>query len=366
MTLDDDVVRSAAEEDPRTFVESGDGLLVIDEVQRAPRLLLAIKASVDRDRRHGRFLLAGSANLLRLRSIQDSLAGRAETVELFGLSQGELDGRSETFIDDLFADGPATDYVSTLGRDDYLTRACAGGFPEAVFRSETRRDAWFAAYASRLLERDASAVGEYQRLGDLPRLLALVAARSSAELNMTDLAADAAFPARTLPAYLDLLETLYLSYRVPAWATNLTGRIVKRPKIVLTDTGLLAHLLHLSSDRLALHLDPAPAGMLIETFVVNEIRKQLGWACAPVRMYHFRERSGAEVDVVLEHRDGRIAAIEIRSGATPDPRAARGLKALRDVLGTRFVHGMVLYSGPDALPFGDRISLQPIDVLWRS
>ena len=229
VTLDDEPVRRAALADPAGFVESVEGLLVIDEVQRAPELMLAIKATVDRDRRPGRFLLTGSANVLRLRSVQDSLAGRAETIELFGFSQGELRGVRERFVDRVMSEVLPVSWESAMSRPDYIEAACIGSYPEAVFRSERRRGAWFGSYARRIVERDAVDVSGLQRLGDLGRLLELVAARNATELNIADVAADAGFPARTLPPYLDLLETLYLIWRVPAWSTNLTSRVAERP-----------------------------------------------------------------------------------------------------------------------------------------
>lgn len=366
VTLDDEVTRLVSQDDPTAFVlRGGSGLLVIDEIQRSPGLMLAIKATVDRDRRPGRFLVTGSADLLRLRSVEDSLAGRAETVELFGLSQGELIGTRETFIDDVFTDGPPVEWASKLTRADYLERACAGGFPEALRRNDRRRDSWFADYAQRVLARDAAEISEGQRLGDLPRLLRFVASRSATELNQADLARDSAFAARTLPSYLDLLEMLYLIWRIPAWSSNLTNRLVKRPKIALTDSGLLAHLLNLSPAGMDLLRDPTPAGPLIETFVVNELRRQAGWSAEAVRIFHLREGDRLEVDIILEHRDGRVAGIEVKAGASLGAKAFKGLAELRDRLGSRFARGIVLYSGSDALPAGDRLAALPIEALWR-
>ena len=366
VTLDDQPAREAALADPAGFVDSADGLLMIDEVQRAPELMLAIKAAVDRDRRPGRFLLTGSANLLRLRSVQDSLAGRAETIELFGFSQGELRGVREQFIDRVMLERLPTGWESQVTRADYLEAACAGGYPEAVFRSERRRSIWFDSYASRIIERDAPDVSDLQRLGDLGRLLELVAARNATELNLADLASDAGFPARTLPPYLDLLETLYLIWRVPAWSTNLTSRVTGRPKGVVLDSGLAAHQINVSPASMRPTFQPAPAGGLLEAFVLAELRRQTGWNDERVRIFHYRDRSGPEVDVILEHADGRIVAIEVKATSSIGADAFKSMSKLRDRIGKRFVQGIALYTGEHALPFGDRLTAQPISALWEA
>ena len=365
VTLDDEPVRRAALSDPAGFVESVEGLLVIDEVQRAPELMLAIKATVDRDRRPGRFLLTGSANVLRLRSVQDSLAGRAETIELFGFSQGELRGVRERFVDRVMSEVLPVSWESAMSRPDYIEAACIGSYPEVVFRSERRRGAWFGSYARRTVERDAVDVSGLQRLGDLGRLLELVAARNATELNMADVAADAGFPARTLPPYLDLLETLYLIWRVPAWSTNLTSRVAERPKVVVLDSGLAAHQINASPASLHPTRQPKPAGGLLEAFVLAELRRQSGWNDERVRIFHYRDRAGPEVDVVLEHADGRIAAIEVKATTSIGADAFKWLAKVRDGLGDRFVQGTVLYAGNQALAFGDRLTAQPIAALWE-
>jgi uncharacterized protein len=366
VTLDDDATRAAALADPAGFIESNDELLMIDEIQRAPELMLAIKAAVDRDRRPGRFLLTGSANLLRLRSMQDSLAGRTETIDLFGFSQGELRGVRERFVDRALAGVLPVGWESSMTREDYLQAACAGGYPEAVLRSERRRSAWFDNYANRIVERDAIDVSGLQRLGDLGRLLELVAARNAAELNLADLAADARFPSRTLPPYLDLLEMLYLIWRVPAWSTNLTNRVTARPKLVVLDSGLAAHLINVSPTSMHPTRSPAPAGGLLEAFVLAELRRQIGWSQERVRIFHYRDRSGPELDIVLEHADGRVVAIETKATTSIRPEALKWLSRFRDRVGQRFIQGILLYTGRHAHPFGDRLTAQPLSALWET
>ncbi len=366
VTLDDDVTRTAAATDPHGFVRQfPDGLLTIDEVQRVPELVLALKAAVDADQRPGRYLLTGSANLLQLPATEDSLAGRAESLELFGFSQGELAGVAETFIDRLFAGDLFLGHESDLTRHDYLTRACTGSYPEVVNRPSTRRrNAWLDNYVDRIVKRDAPDVSNLHRIADLPRLLRLLAARSASELNLSSLATGAEIPVRTLPPYLDLLETLYLIDRVPAWSTNLSKRVVDRPKVLLLDSGLAARLVNVSPTGAGPNVNPDAAGAIIETFVISELRRQLGWSELTPRLFHYRDRDGAEVDLILETADGSIAAIEIKSAATLRGRDTRWITRLRDSVGARFAGGLILHTGPLAQPLGDRLAAVPIDALW--
>ncbi|MEB3062269.1 ATP-binding protein [[Mycobacterium] zoologicum] len=366
VTLDDDVTRTAAATDPHGFVRQfPDGLLTIDEVQRVPELVLALKAAVDTDQRPGRYLLTGSANLLQLPATEDSLAGRAESLELFGFSQGELAGVTETFIDRLFAGDLFLGHASSLTRHDYLTRACTGSYPEVVNRPSTRRrNAWLDNYVDRIVQRDAPDVSNLHRIADLPRLLRLLAARSASELNLSSLAAGTEIPVRTLPPYLDLLETLYLIDRIPAWSTNLSKRVIDRPKVLLLDSGLAARLVNVSPAGAGPNANPDAAGAIIETFVISELRRQLGWSELTPRLFHYRDRDGAEVDLILETADGRIAAIEIKSAATLRGKDTRWIARLRDSVGARFAGGLILHTGPQAQPLGDRLAVVPIDALW--
>ena len=368
VTLDDRLAQETAEADPHGFVaQNRGGLLAIDEVQRAPRLITALKLAVDQDPTPGRFLITGSANLLHLPAAQDSLAGRAETVELCGLSQGELAGRVETFVDFLFSGQRLTGHRSALTRADYLERACAGGYPEALQRAVgRRRSAWFRNYVARLVERDAQDVSSLQRLAELPQLLTLVAARNGTELVKSSLAADAGIPANTLPPYLRLLETLYLTHRIPGWSTHLSARAVSRPKLALLDTGLAASLVNVSAAGVGPGGDPQHAGRLLEGFVAGELRKQLGWSEESATMYHYRDRNGPSVDLVLETPDGRVAAIQVRAGSTVTSTDTRWLSVLREELGDRFVAGVVLHTGQMAVSVSDRVWAAPIEILWTT
>ncbi len=365
-SFDDPLTARGAREDPVGFLDADpERLLAIDEVQRVPELILALKYVVDRDARPGRFLLTGSADLLRLPAIEDSLAGRTESVELYGFSQGELAGRTEQFIDRLLSGERFAAHSSDLRRHDYLDRATAGGYPEALARHPgRRRDRWLDSYLDSIVRREAHDVSNLHRVAELPLILRVLAARASSELNVADVARDTGIPARTLTPYLGLLQTLYLTHHIPAWATSFAKRAVSRPKVSLLDTGLAARLVNVSSRGASPGANPGVAGSLLESFVSGEVKRQLSWSEETPRLGHFRDQHAGEVDLVLETADGRLAGIEVKSTALPSARDARGLVYLREKLGSRFIAGLILHTGTTAVTFGDRIAAVPMDVLW--
>lgn len=366
VTLDDATSLDFARTDPAGFVEQApDATLMIDELQRAPGLVVALKASADRDQRPGRFLVTGSANLLDLSSTHESLAGRAERIELYPLSQRELVVAPGSFVDLAFDRRRLDGHESALTREEYIEIAVAGGYPEALRRSSSRRrQDWYDAYLSQIVRRDAPDISGLQRIADLPRLLRLIAGRMGSTMVWTSLAADAGIPRRTLDPYIALLQTLYLTHTLPAWAVNLTSREVKQPKVFPVDSGLAASLLGVSAAGLG-PTDPL-SGPMLECFVVGELRRQLEWADQRASLHHYRDSRGVEVDVVLETPDGRVVGIEVKAAATVRTRDAGGLATLRDRLGDRFVAGYVLHTGPRSLAVGDRITAVPMDALWST
>lgn len=368
VTFDDEPTRAAAQADPVGFLlQNRDGLLAIDEIQRAPEIVLALKLVVDRDPRPGRFLVTGSADLLRLPTAQDSLAGRAESIELHGFSQGELSGRPEGFLDRLFSGELFDGHESSLTRHDYLERATAGGYPEALARTPgRRRNEWLDNYLRRIVERDAPEISNLHRIADLPLVLRLLAARNSEELNTADVSNETGIPVTSLLRLIDLLETLYLIQRIPAWSTNLSKRAVSRPKASLLDTGLAARLLNISATGARPGAYPEAAGHLLEGFVTSEIRRQRAWAEETVHISHYRDRAAGEVDLILETPDGRVAGIEVKAASRVARADNKWLSQLRDKLGKRFVGGLILHTGMSATPFGDRIAAVPIDTLWTT
>ncbi|HXC24636.1 MAG TPA: ATP-binding protein [Gemmatimonadaceae bacterium] len=368
ITFDDVDVLTAARQDSIAFIANLEGPVVLDEIQRAPELFLPIKAAVDRDRRPGRFLLTGSADVLTLPTVADSLAGRMEIVHLWPLSQGEIAGAREHFLETVFAPtlklpGDGDRAHQQVDRQTLIQAVVRGGYPEAVARpSAARRRAFFQSYVSTLLNRDVRDLSGISDVSRLNQLLTAVAGRVGGLTKGEDLSRTLAIPATTLRRYLDLFEMMFLVTPLPAWSLNMGTRVIKSPKLYLSDTGLLANQLGATVDRIA--RDPSIFGPLLENFVVNELRKQASWSVDAPTLYHYRAQSGHEVDIVLEAPDGRLVGIEVKATATPGPREFAGLRHLAERVGTRFVRGIVLYGGTDWLPFGPDLYAVPIGALW--
>jgi predicted AAA+ superfamily ATPase len=361
LTLDDPTVLSAASSEPDDFTSNLSGRVVIDEVQRVPELLLSIKSAVDRDRRPGNFLLTGSANVLMVPRVADSLAGRMEILQLWPLSQGELRGERDDFLAILFNTNPPAS--RPLTQEDLITHLLKGGYPEAVKRSRAvRRTAWFNSYLTTILQRDVKDLANIQGLNEMPRLLHLLAARTSNVLNYAGLAREFGFPQSTLRRYMYLLEATYLLHFQPAWTTNIGKRAIKSPKILLNDVGLAASLLDVDGDRL--RADRKLLGQLLESFVVLELYKQLGWSKVRARIYHFRSYDGYEVDAVLERSDGRIVGVEVKASVSVERKDFRGLAALQEEAPARFERGVVLHLGENFVPFGENLWALPLSALW--
>lgn len=359
VSLDDVANRDAARDDPRAFVSRPVDTLVIDEAQLEPGLFRAIKAEVDRDRRPGRFLLTGSARLLSAPDMADALVGR---VELWPFSQGERAGIADGFVDALFTAPRELIHGSDMRRADLVDRIATGGFPDIVARSPSRRRAWFDNYLTTATQSVIREISPIERLAEMPRVLRLCAARTGAELNVSALANDLSIPARTTAGYLALLEAAFLIHRVPAWSTNLSRKVIRRPKLVVSDSGLACHLLGVTGA--TLDRPGRPLGPLLETFVANEIRKQLTWSTERPSLWHFRDRGGAEVDLVLEHPDGRVCGIEVKATSTPRAEDLRGLRYLAERLDDRFQFGVLLTAAPEATPFGPTLAALPVSTLW--
>lgn len=362
ISLDDLVHREGATEDPTGFVARLSTPVVIDEVQRVPDLLLAIKRRVDREKRPGQFLLTGSANLLTARTVADALTGRAEYHRLMPFSQGEMAGLRERFIPMLFGGELPSVSSAPVGRSGYAERIVAGGYPAAVALASHRRGRFFDSYVDTVIGRDLDTIARVHDRANVRRLLEAFAATSGSLVNFDGLSRDLGITANTLRAHADLLETLFLVVRLPAWHSNMLSRVVKAPKLHVTDTGLLCALASIDASRI--EEDGAVAGMAFETFVANELLRQAQWQTDPPRLYHYRDKEKREVDIVIERRDGIVVAVEVKTAASATSRDFRGLRHLRDKLGDRFNGGALLYTGEATVPFGDRLAAVPLCGLW--
>lgn len=365
VTLDDRRTRDAAVADESAFVEQcPDGVLVVDEVQREPELLLAIKASIDRDRRPGRFLLTGSADLLTVKGRTDSLAGRAATLRLRGLSQGELAGHPEDFVSSLLASPAPHRFTTEWARADYAAAMAKGGYPDTRGLHPRLRHAWLDSYLDRVLERDATLLPSGGQPRRLRSVLSLVAANQAGELVKARIADGADIPRNTITAYLDVLRSVYLVDELPPWTANLTKREVGRTKAFVGDSALALRLNRLTEQQL-LPLTSDSIGGLFEAFVASELLKQQSWSGHDYQPFHFRDRDGVEVDLVLELDDGRIIAIEVKASSTYRSEHFAGLRFLKDKLGDRFVAGIVVGMSDSGYQFADRLYGLPAAALWQ-
>lgn len=364
ISLDSATALSGALDDPPGFLQGLKKPVIIDEAQRASALMLAIKEDVDRERHAGRYLLTGSANILTLPGIADSLAGRMEVLTLYPLSQGEIAGAKEDFIDALFQkDFPLSGKTTRSSKEELFAAMELGGYPEVISRSiAKRRAAWFDSYITTLVERDIRDIANIQDRSGLVRLLRLLGVRSGTLHNQAEMSRSIAMPASTLTRYIPLLEALFLIWFLPAWSSNLGKRLVKAPKVHVCDSGLACHLCGAEAQRLA--DDSILAGRLLESFVAGELLKQSSWTEHPVTLYHYRSQSGEEVDVLLEDRAGRVAAVEVKLAASVAQHDIKGLASLRDALGDQFVRGVVVYNGQEVIPMGDRIFAVPIGMMF--
>ena len=363
LNLDDDTLRDAAEADPLGFAADLPGRVILDEVQRAPSLFRALKIEIDRRRTPGRFLMTGSTQVLLLPRLSDSLAGRLRIVRLHPLSQAEIAGRVPDFLDLLFGDGFPMAPSERLGTQ-LAERVAAGGYPAALaLPTEPRQARWHRDYVAALVERDVRDVARIGALEALPRLLALAAAQTAGLFNVNDLASPFQLTRPTIRSYLILLERIFLLERVPAWQNNRVSRLVKTPKLHFGDTGLACALLGVGAD--ALNRDRSLLGHLLETFVFQELKRQADWRDEPAELFHFRDRDGLEVDLVMEQGGGTLAGVEVKASSTVRGRDFRGLRKLASAVGDRFAGGVVLYDGETSARFGERLYAAPIRRLWE-
>ncbi|SEI21984.1 hypothetical protein SAMN05216228_10902 [Rhizobium tibeticum] len=362
ITLDDAGALNAAKTDPVGFIRGIDKA-VIDEIQRAPELILAIKESVDRDDAPGRFLLTGSANLATIPAVADSLAGRMAVVPLLPFAQAEIRSTPGVFLDRLFAgETPVADEETIYG-DGLMQTVLKGGYPEALRRpTSARRAAWLEDYTRLILDRDVRDIAKVDQLDRLPRLLDVLAEHAGQLVNHSSFGSALGLSSVTAQRYVSILERLFLIKQINPWSNNRLSRILKTPKLHFIDTGLLAAMRQDDED--ILHQNKSRFGPLLESFVVSELMKLASWSDRRVSFSHYRTKDQDEVDVIIEDRRGRIIGIEVKASATVKSDDFRGLRQLEAAVGERFVRGLVLHDHNRVTPFGEKLQAAPVSVLW--
>jgi uncharacterized protein len=360
-TFDDENLIRAVLQDPLGFVSQLPDKMVLDEIQRVPEIFMAIKLIVDRDRRPGRFLLTGSADVLLLPKLGDSLAGRMEVIRLHPFSQVELQQRPLSFLRQLFDSSFKLSSYERLGRE-LAEIIVAGGFPAALARLPARRNAWYRSYVQTLVQRDVRHLARIAALDSIPRLLQLAAIQTARLFNASEIASPFQLSLPTIRDYLTLLEQVFLIDMLPSWHLKPIKRLVKSPKLHLGDTGLASSLLGLDSARL--NADRALLGQMLETFIFQELRRQASAHDEPVSFYHFRDRDNHEVDIVLECSSW-VAGVEVKASATVRNEDFRGLRKLQEIADDRFKAGVVFYDGEATLSFGSGLFAVPIRGLWK-
>jgi uncharacterized protein len=360
ITLDDDTILASARSDPAGLVR-GLGKATIDEIQRAPDLLRAIKKSVDDDRQPGRFLLTGSANLLTIPRVSESLAGRMEIVSLLPLAQTEIQRRKPAFLQAAFR-GKLVRAGGLIIGQKLVGAVLTGGYPEMLRRNPRRRQAWARDYIRAIVQRDVRDIAEVEKLDQMPRLLNLLAHHSAQLTNFSQLGGQIGFDDKTTRKYVAILEELFLVRRVEAWSRNRLSRLIKTAKLHFLDSGLLAVLLGATGERVA--RDRTIFGPLLESFVFSEVMKQISWMGSGSIPYHYRDKDQDEVDIVVEDESGAVVGIGVKASATVNGGDFKGLRKLADACGADFKLGVVLYDGDQAAPFGDRLFAAPLSCLW--
>lgn len=362
-TLDDLATLSAARSDPVAFVSAVQAPITIDEVQRVPELLLAIKKRVDEDRTPGRFLLTGSAEVRLGGAVAESLAGRMRVLDLGPLSQAELEGTAQDWLNKLWDGIPPSSDKNTVSREALIHKILRGGFPEAATRKTLAgAQRWLQSYADALIERDMNNLARVGDVSHLRRLLALAGSRTATVVNYADFARILGVPLTTVRRYVALAQAVFFAFEIPAWAGNTSARLVRQPKLHVSDTGIacvLAGLDERSCGSQAIFL-----GQLFETFVVSEIRKAISCSPIPWSLCHFRSHAGREVDAVLEARDGSVCGVEMKFGATVRSEDFGGLRYLRDVAGRNFRGGYVIYTGDDVVSLAPDLHALPVSAIW--
>ena len=363
LTLDDTTTLRSATDDPVGFLRGFDKA-VIDEIQRVPDLLLSIKAAIDDDKTPGRFLLTGSANLMTIPKVADSLAGRMEVIRLLPLSQAEIRGGMPNFIDRIFAGAPPAANHIIVG-DELVEIVLSGGYPEALGRQKwSRKQDWYHGYLDAIIQRDIRDVAQIDQLTIMPKLFNVLAEHAGQLVNNSGIGANAGLNHVTTQKYIGVFESLYLVHALQPWFTNRLKRLTRSPKLHFLDAGLLAAMRGITPDRI--QKDKTRFGPILETFVFSELRKTASWSGQRCSFSHYRDKDRNEVDIVLENRRGEVVGIEVKSSATVNGADFSGIRKLAAACGDKFVQGLVLYDHDQVVPFAENMFAAPLSCLWGS
>ena len=364
-SLDAPRYHQTATEDPAGFVAGLPDECILDEVQRVPGLLPAIKLAVDEDRRAGRFLLTGSANLLLLPNVTESLAGRMEIVQLHPLTEAEKAHRPGGLLAALLSGAlkPQMGTGQTQAGPTLPERLAAGGYPEPLTRAPQRARQWHRQYVRSIIERDVADVARIREADHMATLLELLALRSGGLLSISTLTNELGLHRETVESYLTVLERLFLLRRLRPWHRSTAKRLIKSPKAHLLDSGLAATLAGLTAD--AWLTDRPRMGHLLESFVVQQLIAQAAWTAPEVRFWHYRDKDQVEVDVVIT-KASKVWGIEVKSTLSPSTSDCKGLARLANACGDDFQQGILFYAGADLLPLPDKRMLAvPLSALWE-
>jgi len=367
VTFDEATMLGAAEANPESFLAAYQDKLILDEVQLAPGLFRALKVLVDEARlkdkakANSRYLLTGSANIMALPKLSDALVGRMIVHTLYPLSALEVVGGKGGFISRLMEnDFKPGGIKRKIPLADVISKAT---FPEITEQPENRRRQWFESYITTILQRDVRQIADIAKLGVLPNLLRVLAARAGSLINEADIARSIGQNAVTAKNYRVLLQMMFLTFDAKPWFRNISKRLVKAPKGYLIDTSLLCHLQQIDMAK-SEQRDPHVFGHLLENFVATELLKQLSSVDNVTELYHFRTSDGKEVDFVLEQPDGKLVAIEVKGRDAVTASDFKGLEELRKHTGSDFICGIILYRGTKVAPFGENLWAVPVDVMW--
>lgn len=364
ITLDDITQYDAAQSDPIGFIRNLESdRIIIDEVQRVPELFLAIKQSVDEERVPGKYLLTGSSNAMMLPTLSDSLAGRIEIINLLPLTTCEINGISSTFIDKILKGNPPAAKTTRILKQ-LTDKILTGGFPEPVARKQqTRKSMWYQQYINSIIQKDIRDLADIEHLEVMPKVVRLLANQVGQLTNYTEIAKKVGVTRQTVASYVKLLEQLYIFEALPAWHKNENKRLVKTPKMHIVDSGLLCSIKRLNEDKIKNnhHI----FGALLESYVVNEIKRIATWSDEPLEFSHYRDKDKVEVDLVIETCSGDVIGIEIKAGATVTSSDFKGLRKLKSIAGNQFLMGIILYDGDNPAQHEEKLFSIPLASLWE-